>query len=175
MPPEINRPLDRGPLSAGWRRLMDNPGEPIRSRKRQLTGPAGIIAACGVIVGHRDSATYGIEVPPALVRETPQERARQDQADGDREPEVETRLRLLDAIQMLAVRAAQLANELAARDDGGRMEDDVQSPPIGSVVAMQDLLKEIVTLFSVKPGCVKPSTIGGRRSAAALSEAGLAV
>jgi signal-transduction protein with cAMP-binding, CBS, and nucleotidyltransferase domain len=77
---------------------------------------------------------------------------RQAQSAGRGESEIETRLRLIESIQSLEARATQLANELASWDAGGRMEDDSQGPVIGSVVAMQDLLADIITLFSIQRG-----------------------
>ena len=98
---------------------------------------------------------------------------RQAQSDGPDESEIESRLRLIESIQTLEVRATQLANELASWDAGGRMEDDLQGPLIGSVVAMQDLLADIVTLFSVQRGRRKmPRETSGVQGANTLSEAG---
>ncbi|HVX62853.1 MAG TPA: diguanylate cyclase [Pirellulales bacterium] len=98
---------------------------------------------------------------------------RQAQSAGRGESEIETRLRLIESIQSLEARATQLANELASWDAGGRMEDDSQGPVIGSVVAMQDLLADIIALFSIQRGGQKTTREArGVQGANTLSGAG---
>ena len=81
--------------------------------------------------------------------------------------------RVHEAIKWLALRANRLADQFSSMEAGSFLNADSFSLLIGDVTAMQDLLKDIVTLFSVKNGGLTCQGIGGIEGLDVLEEAKL--
>lgn len=76
------------------------------------------------------------------------------------------------AIERLAARAQRLADNFSAWEAAGSLQDDeLYGPMINDVGVMQDLLKDIITLFSIDPHGLASCGIGGIEGVDALQAA----